>query len=66
MHLPLIYSLQDLDDGQPDDDMDLLEEMALYEEQGEGLVDDQQEGGGAGLTDSKNDDELMLQMEELM
>ena len=61
---PSLCSLQDLDPPDPmTDDTDLLEEMALYEEQGEGL---EEEGGVMGLSDSRNDDELILQMEELM
>lgn len=58
--------MQDLDGhADDDDDLDLLEEMALYDEQGEGLGE-VPEGGVAGLSDSRNDDELILQMEELM
>lgn len=60
-------SLQDLGQSDTPDDHLLLEEMALYQEEegqeaeleGEDLVDE-------GLSDSKNHDELMLQMEEFM
>ena len=60
-----IYSLQDLELSDTPDDHLLLEEMALYQE-GEGQEAELEELVGAGLSDSKNHDELMLQMEEFM
>ena len=54
--------LEELQQLESQDDKDLLDEMALYienGEEGEGL-------GGVALSDSKNDDDLLLQMEEFM
>lgn len=56
-----MHSLQDLEHqfslGLADDECTLLDEMATYEEEEEGV---------ARLCDSRNDDDLLLQMEEFM
>jgi hypothetical protein len=44
------------------DDKDLLDEMALFIESDEELMSHD----GVGFSDSKNDDDLLLQMEEFM
>lgn len=58
-------SLEDLKQTHLEDDHVLLEEMALYQE-GEGQEVGSDVGDTVGLSDSKNHDELMLQMEEFM
>jgi hypothetical protein len=45
------------------DDKDLLDEMALFIESDEELIS---HDDGVGFSDSKNDDDLLLQMEEFM